>query len=53
MERTTVDAFTLSGLTADGERARDELTARLRRLDRVATRFTERRDARRHAEQVR
>lgn len=48
-----LDAFTLDGLSADGEQARNDLTARLCHLDRVATRFTERRDARRHAEQVR
>jgi len=37
-------ALEATGLSGDGERARDELVAFLAELDRAATRFTERRD---------
>jgi acyl-[acyl-carrier-protein] desaturase len=40
----SVKAVDVSGLSGEGERARDELVAHLVELDRVATRFTERRD---------
>ncbi len=40
-----VRALETEGLTGDGEKARDELVAFLSELDRMATRFTERRDA--------
>jgi acyl-[acyl-carrier protein] desaturase len=40
-----VRALETEGLTGDGDKARDELVAFLSELDRMATRFTERRDA--------
>ena len=40
-----VRALETEGLTGDGDKARDELVAFLSELDRLATRFTERRDA--------
>jgi acyl-[acyl-carrier-protein] desaturase len=40
-----VRALEAEGLTGDGDKARDELVAFLAELDRMATRFTERRDA--------
>jgi acyl-[acyl-carrier-protein] desaturase len=39
-----VRALETEGLTGDGDKARDELVAFLSELDRMATRFTERRD---------
>ncbi len=39
-----VRALETEGLTGDGQKARDELVAFLSELDRMATRFTERRD---------
>ncbi len=39
-----VRALETEGLTGDGDKARDELVAFLSELDRLATRFTERRD---------
>jgi acyl-[acyl-carrier-protein] desaturase len=41
----TIKALDRTGLSADGEVAREELVAFLADLDRAATRFTERRDA--------
>jgi acyl-[acyl-carrier-protein] desaturase len=40
--------FELTGLDASGEQARDELAAFLAKLDRSASRFVERREARQH-----
>jgi acyl-[acyl-carrier-protein] desaturase len=39
-----VKALDVPGLTGDGEKAREDLVAHLAELDRLATRFTERRD---------
>lgn len=40
----SIKALDAAGLTGDGERARDELVSQLATLDRLATRFTERRE---------
>lgn len=39
-----INALEVSGLSSEGEKARDELVAHLAELDKAATRFTERRD---------
>jgi len=39
-----INVLEISGLTGEGEKARDELVVHLAELDRAATRFTERRE---------
>jgi len=43
----TIGVFEMTGLSAEGEHAREQLTATLATAERVAKRFTDRRDARR------